>query len=120
MAVVSNAIATLRTLIAMQCRALGMARESDLPRILDEIGGMQARILVLEGRPCPPPLPTIDARIAVLCAAGYGPLCKPLTRGLQASGLTHARAVEAVSERIRDGRVVKRAGGGWTVASVDC
>ncbi len=43
-------------------------------------------------------------------------LARPFTRGLASQGVPAAVALCALAERIRDGRLVPRDGGGWRVA----
>jgi hypothetical protein len=59
-----------------------------------------------------PPLPDVDQRIRMLTRAGWGTLSHPLFYGLIRTGMSYRSAVDALLERVRDGRLVRR-GGRW-------
>lgn len=68
--------------------------------------------------PVAPPLPSMDRRLRDLEARGYGTLARPFTRGLASQGVPADVAQRELAERIRDGRLVPRVGGGWQLARV--
>jgi len=94
------------------------------PRLVSEAGSALARWAHLRAdapraaqKPAlvPPPLPSMDRRLRDLQARGYGSLARTFTAGLQAQGVSTDVAQRELSARVRDGRLVPRVGGGWSI-----
>lgn len=93
------------------------------PRLVSEAGSALARWAHLRAdapraaKPVlsPPPLPSMDRRLRDLQARGYGSLSRTFTAGLTAQGVSTDVAQRELSARVRDGRLVPRVGGGWSI-----
>lgn len=60
-----------------------------------------------------PEAPLAERVLHDVLAAGYGPLHKPVTKGLVRAGMPEDEAVLVLRDAIRVGLVVARKGGGW-------